>query len=138
MLDPIPTFAVQAIIAGGDATAINDLARVLRGSIPWQPRRIPSETVANWQEIEPAPADTRIWEAHVGDWQLNLFDFDISEQEGHKPGDRGQNVTMSNRRVGLTIMSDGIMQHEVARWLLQRMDQYGGGKSSAAFIIKPN
>lgn len=122
MLDPIPTFAMQAIIAGGDATVINDLARVLHEPMPWQPRA-----------PEPMPKGTRMWEANVGDWQIVLVDFDVSYQPGHKPGDRGQNVTMSNKKCGLVIMSDGIMQHEVARWLLERMEQYGGGKTDAAW-----
>ena len=122
MLDPVATFAMQSIIAGGDATVINDLARVLRGPLPWEPRA-----------PEPMPKDTRMWEANVDDWQLVLVDFDVSYQPNHKPGDRGQNVTMSNKKVGLVIMSDGYIQHEVARWLLERMEQYGGGKTDAAW-----
>jgi len=127
MLDPIPTFAVQAIINGCDATVINDLARVLREPMSWQSG-----------SPEPMPKNTRMWEANVGDWQLVLVDFDISEQEGRKPGDRGQNVSMSNKKADLILMSDGIMQHEVARWLFERMEQYGGGKSGAAWKVKPN
>jgi hypothetical protein len=125
MLDPIPTFAMQLIVSGQNAELVNGLCAVLRNPIAWQPR-----------SPEPMPQDTRMWEANVGDWQLVLVDFDISTQPKRKPGDRGQNVTMSNKKSGLIVMSDGIMQHEVARWLLERMDQYGGGKSDAAWKVK--
>ncbi|MGA2862958.1 MAG: hypothetical protein ABSF95_00555 [Verrucomicrobiota bacterium] len=73
------------------------------------------------------------WQARVEDWHLVLADFSVAEQPGHKPGDRGQNVTMANKKTGLMLLSDGIMFHQVAKWLLERMEQFGAGKTGAAW-----
>ena len=110
MLDPLPTYAMQLIISGQSPDLVNDLLSALRGPLAWT--SIPVGEVQN----------TRMWETTSGDWRFILVDFSVETQPGHKPGDRGQNVTMSNRKHALHIMSDGTMQHEVARWLLAKLE----------------
>ena len=118
MKDPVSIFGMWLILTGGDAAQVASLCCVLRQPISWE-SFVP----------ESIPNNVRVWKAVAGDWQLLLVDFDVSEQEGHKSGDRGQNVTMTHRKSGLVIMSDGIVQHQLAHWLLERMEQGDTGKN---------
>lgn len=64
--------------------------------------------------------DCRICETKAGDWHFVMVDFSIGKQPGHNPWDRGQNLAIVNKALGLAIMDDSPDMHAVAKWLCDR------------------
>lgn len=120
---PVNHLCVKLMLEGKPTALVNELAGVLKGPIPWQPAV---------DKVE-GSGTGRMWEGRVGDWILALADFDVSEQPGHKAGDRGQNLGISNIKAGVVIMGDGFLLHQTAKWLVERMEPFGAGKTGAAW-----
>jgi len=100
----VNALAMQMIIGGKVAPAVvNDLVSKLKGEIAWKQA--------------PIPGTAQAWTAVMGDWIFNLVQFDISDQPGHKEGDRGHNITMTHPKTSLVMMSDSAMFHDIAKFL---------------------
>ncbi len=105
---------MDLIVQGYDPTKVNELCGVIRRPI-------------KWQTIE-APEGMRTWQGQVGDWHFALGDFSIENQTG-RPGERGQNVGISNHTLGWVFMGESILLKQIAKYLVEHMraeDQFTG------------
>jgi hypothetical protein len=108
MSEAIDNFCVG--LAKMQASAARELQVLLNGRINWR---------ASGTDLTEHNADA--WQAEVGDWRLAVVDFSIEDQPGRRPGERGQNMVLSNTKTHLVIMSDGKEQHELARHFMEKI-----------------
>lgn len=113
MPDPIAVLGMQLILKGFEPAAINEMCGALRTKLTWK-EHVPDETIR-------VPS-IRTYEARFGDWHFVLADFDISEQQGRVPGERGQNIAIANAKRGWSFMSDDAIHHDIGRLLIKQVD----------------
>ena len=128
MNDPVNDFC-EGLAKCGQREAAAELRNMLCGKMEWE--GVYSVSVEG----------ARVWQSKPGNWTIAVVDFSIADQPGRRPGDRGQNVAISNMKTGLIIMSDGPEQHRLAEYLYEKIQanartvilDTGAGKTLASW-----
>ena len=105
------------------AKTIDDLEWVLQCKLDWKlVQKLDSH-------------DCNAFEAYKGDWHFVLADFSIADQPGRSEGERGQNMSIRSKSIGVVLMGDDPVLHRLANWLfvdqiLPSLDSFlGTGKA---------
>lgn len=141
---------MQLVLIGLPPDDVNALCDVLSGPLTWMPRH-PKDLPAGLSMWE---AHSQEWHVVLADFDVasqtgrapgdrgqNLIVSSKTAMfpqglKGEYDADFPPGIKIGSIKLagvpgapGLSIMGDSIMQHETARWLLERMSQGGAGKS---------
>ncbi len=101
--------SVSSSLSPAHCTALRQaLLSLAEGRTPW--------TKINDTRFSEHEVDA--WKTVVGTWHFALADFSIEDQPGRRPGDRGQNIVISNHTPPIILGSDSPAAHTLAAFLL--------------------